>query len=259
MDLLLHLIEKRELDITEISLALVADRFLAYVAAMHTVNAGELADFCSVAARLLLIKSRYLLPRPRDEEIGDEEEDPAEELARQLREYKRYKQVAELLKEIEEAGVRCYPRVAPPPHFERPLKPGDNTLDELFSAFQRALKEHPQPGNANHVVAPVQVSMAECIARIENVANTSGRIYFSTLMGQAQSRLEIIVLFLAVLELIKQQHLSARQETSFGEVYLEKREPDEGLNNEPIDLSEYGEGFEEYDQELDAYVQEEVE
>ena len=170
MDLLLHLIEKRELDITEISLALVADRFLAYVAAMHTVNAGELADFCAVAARLLLIKSRYLLPRPRDEESSEEEEDPAEELARQLCEYKRYKQVAELLKEIEEAGVRCYPRVAPPPHFERPLKPGDNTLDELFSAFRRALKEHPQPGNANHVVAPIQVSMAECITRIESIA-----------------------------------------------------------------------------------------
>ena len=259
MDLLLHLIEKRELDITEISLALVADRFLAYVAAMHTVNAGELADFCAVAARLLLIKSRYLLPRPRDEESSEEEEDPAEELARQLCEYKRYKQVAELLKEIEEAGVRCYPRVAPPPHFERPLKPGDNTLDELFSAFRRALKEHPQPGNANHVVAPIQVSMAECITRIESIATTNGRIYFSSLIGQAQSRLEIIVLFLAVLELIKQQHLTAKQETSFGEVYLEKREPEDGFDNDPIDLSEYGEGLSEYDEELSEYVEDQVE
>src|SRR5512136_2070141 len=94
LDLLLQLIEREKLDISAVSLAQVADQFLAYVRELETVAAEVLADFLAVAARLVLIKSRALLPRPAPAAGEEEEEDPAEALARQLREYKRYREAA---------------------------------------------------------------------------------------------------------------------------------------------------------------------
>ena len=121
-DLLLQLIEREKLDISAISLSQVADQFLAHVTQMEeTVKAGELADFLVIAARLVLIKSRLLLPRasrPDDEEL---EEDPAEVLARQLREYKRFKEAAGALRDIEDRGLHAYPRNAPLPPLARDL------------------------------------------------------------------------------------------------------------------------------------------
>jgi segregation and condensation protein A len=104
LDLLLHLIQKNELDITAISLALVADQFVEHLQTIGQVQADLIADFLVVAAKLLLIKSRLLLPRPPV--VDDEEDDdPAELLARRLREYKKFKQAAGFLRELESSGA----------------------------------------------------------------------------------------------------------------------------------------------------------
>jgi segregation and condensation protein A len=241
LDLLLQLIEREELDITRVSLALVADQYLAYLAVLREVAADSLADFLVVAAKLLLIKSRSLLPPPEEPEDDEDEEDVGEELARQLLEYKRFKDVATRLRSIEEAGRRAYARVVPSPKVDQRLLPGEVSLEELLQALKRVLEAHPPVPPVDGVVAPVVVHIGDCIQAIEETVRRYTRVHFSTLMRRARSRLEVIVTFLAVLELIKQQRLQAVQEQPFGEIYLEARQPDPDIDIVPTDPTEYGE------------------
>lgn len=240
LDLLLHLIVREELDITLISLAVVTDQYLAYLAELREVSAAGLADFLVMAARLLVIKSRVLLPRPESEKY-EEEEDWEGQLLEQLREYKRFKDVASDLRNIEKAGLRSYPRVAPPPQIERRIEAGDVAVDELIAAFRRALETHPPAPPVDDVVAPIIVHIADCIENILARVKRYRRLRFSTLMRRARSSLEIIVTFLGMLELIKRQRLQVSQERPFGEIYLEARQAEPEADIPPIDLSEYGE------------------
>ena len=124
LDLLLRLIEREELDITTVSLAVVTDQYLAYLAEVRERSAAQLADFLQVAGRLLVLKSRVLLPRPEEQADGEELLADEDDLVAQLREYKRFKETAARLREIEASGLRTYARAAPPPHVEPRLKPG---------------------------------------------------------------------------------------------------------------------------------------
>jgi len=242
LDLLLHLIEREQLDITTVSLVLVTDQYLAHIARLQEVSAADLADFVVVAAQLLVIKSRALLPKP-ESSAGEEEEeeDPGEQLARQLIEYKKFKQAAAYLHSLEEMGLRTYPRIAAPPQIEPRLKPGEITLEELAAAFKRALEAHPPTPPADQIVAPIVVHIADCIQHLARAARRYPRIRLSTVTRHARSRIEVIVYFLAVLEMIKQQRLRAIQEQPFGDIYLEAREPDPEADIPPLDPSEYGE------------------
>lgn len=115
LDLLLHLIERQELDITSISLVNVTEQYLKQVESLKQNRIEHLIDFLVLAARLVLIKSRALLPQsPIVIEGEEDEEDPAEALIRQLREYKRFKEAAQWFQTREEEGLRTYLRVAPP-------------------------------------------------------------------------------------------------------------------------------------------------
>ena len=135
LDLLLYLIEREELDITAISLAAVTDQFVAYLRGLGEVQPGVIADFLIVAARLILIKSRLLLPKPPKPPEDEDEEDPGEALVRRLRAYKRVKEAASWLRDLEERSLRSYVRVAPPPALEARLLPGEASLvDESSEA-----------------------------------------------------------------------------------------------------------------------------
>ena len=118
LDLLLELIERAELDITQLALAQVTDQYLAYLHALQERNAAEVSAFLVIAARLLQIKSAALLPRPPAELATTDEEDPGEALARQLIVYKRFKELAVFLDNRVAAGLHTYLRVAPPPKVE---------------------------------------------------------------------------------------------------------------------------------------------
>ena len=121
LDLLLHLIERQEFDITTISLVKVTEQYLAQIEQLKENRLENLIDFLVVAARLVQIKSRALLPQAPLYPGDEEEEDPAEALVRQLKAYKRFKQAAMWLQQREEAGLRTYLRVAPPPKLEGEL------------------------------------------------------------------------------------------------------------------------------------------
>jgi segregation and condensation protein A len=238
LDLLLRLIEREQLDITLVSLALVTDQYLAYIVQLEECSAANLAEFLVIAARLLVIKSRVLLPQP-EERKPVEEDDWADDLVERLREYKRYKITAAKLRQIEEQGRHVFPRMAPPPKVERKLQPGEVSLAELAEAFRRVLTAHPPAPPVDQVVSPIVVSIAECIQRVIERVGTSRRVRFSSLMGEARSRLEIIVTFMAVLELTKQQRVRLVQEDLFGEIYVSARQPDPRAEIPPMDLSEY--------------------
>ena len=132
LDLLLELIEQAELDITKVALAQIADQYLSYLRRLQEHHLEDLTSFLVIAARLIQIKSEALLPRPPQREPG--EEDPGDALARQLIEYKKYKQVANILAERMNDGYRSYIRIVAPPVVEPTLDMMEVTLDDLRAA-----------------------------------------------------------------------------------------------------------------------------
>ncbi len=222
LDLLLHLIEHRELDITRLSLAAVADQYLELISQPGAIELSALADYLIIAAKLILIKSRLLLPQPEDAQ-PEGEEDIGEALARQLREYRMFKQAAVFLRERERQGLRAFPRFAPAP---RPLptswKVEGVTTADLVGALERALRLRPTLPQGTLAVS-VTVSIGQQIDKILALAVRGASVRFSALLASAQTRLEIIVTFLAVLELIKQRQIKAQQEGLFGEIVLVAR------------------------------------
>jgi segregation and condensation protein A len=218
LDLLLHLIEREELDITTVALAQVTDQYLAYLADLERRQAKELADFLVVAAKLLLIKSLALLPRPPA--LPSEAEDVGDELVYQLQVYKRFKEIAALLHEREEAGLHGYVRIAPLPRPEPQLDLGDVSLDDLLAAVQEALDVRPAPP-VGEVVTPITVTIAGQIAHIEQQLAHRRQVRFRELLSEATTRVEVIVTLLAVLELVKQDRVRVWQERLFGKIVIE--------------------------------------
>jgi segregation and condensation protein A len=219
LDLLLQLIERDELDITKVSLAQVTDQFLAYLKILEQLSLADIADFIVIAARLILIKSEALLPRPVERQPG--EEDPGDELARQLIAYKRYKEIALLLHEREQAGLRTFLRLAPPPKREAQLDLSGLTPLHLLEAVRRALALNPELPPLGTVVAPPKVTIRDQIRLIATtLLRDGGRTSFQAMLASARSRMEVVVTFLAVLELIKRHKIEARQDQLFGDILL---------------------------------------
>lgn len=221
LDLLLHLIEREELDITQVSLAQVTGQYLDHLARLCERNPDNLADFVVVAAKLLLIKSRALLPQPSSAAaLQEAEEDEGEDLIRQLLEYKRFKEAARKLAEIEAQGLRAYVRVAAAPHLDAALDLSDVTLDQLVTAVREVLAVKPAAPSVNGSLPPVRISVVEQIERIERETSHGRSVSFRWLLEGATSRMEIIVTLLAVLEMIKQLRVIARQDRLFGDVVI---------------------------------------
>lgn len=220
LDLLLHLIEREELDITDIALVAVADQYMAYLHQTDQLNLDALADFIVIGARLLLLKSRALLPRPRpDDGVAEPEDDPSEDLARQLVEYKLFKEAAGRLREIEVAGLHSYPRIAPPP--ELPPSPGLDgvTLGLLQRLVVEALTREP-PDEPVAIIHPHRFTVREKVDYLRNKLAAEGRVSFRAVVMECASRMEIIVSFMAVLELIKSRVLDAMQDAAFEDIVL---------------------------------------
>jgi segregation and condensation protein A len=218
LDLLLHLIERAELDITHVALAQVTDQFLAALHAMEDRRMDVAAAFIVIASRLLQIKSEALLPRPPEREVG--EEDPGEALARQLRLYKQFKDVALLLHRRDEDGLRTFLRMAPPPKVPPRLDWSRLSLGVLKKAAEVVLTVRPEPPPLGTMVKPPTVTIRDQIHRIVDSIRTEGRAVFQRLMFGVQTRIEVVVAFLAMLELVKRRQVIARQTDLFGEIEI---------------------------------------
>ena len=222
LDLLLHLIEREVLDVTEVSLLAVTEQYMRYLRATQQINLAALADFIGVGARLLLLKSRALLPADAAAAADDDGGDDAGSLIDALREYRRYKEAAEFLRD-RDGGFGAYGREAAPPQVTLPTGLETVTLDSLTELIRDVLARLPEEEPAEEVQRdPVRLS--DRIGLLVDVLERDGRSSFRHLIGAATSRVIVIVDFLAVLELIKSRYLEARPSEAFGDIDLIRRE-----------------------------------
>jgi segregation and condensation protein A len=228
LDLLLFLIEKDELDITSIAISQITDQYLLFIQRMADPQPDRLAEFLVIAAKLILIKSQTLLPKPPPSALPAEaEEDLAEELARQLRAYKFFKEMASELQNREESGLRSYARIAPPQNLQPHLDFGDLSLDDLLSAIQKLSEKIPDQPSESALITPFEVTINDQIEKIKSSLEHEAPLAFTTLLINPQNRVEVIVTILAVLELIKQKDVEIYQEALFGEIFIKKKSESE--------------------------------
>jgi segregation and condensation protein A len=226
LDLLLHLIERQELDITAISLVEVTGQYLAQVEAMRGSRIENLIDFLVVGARLTVIKSRALLPPTPVTRFGEEEEeeDPAEALLRQLRAYKQYKDAAHWLQQRDEAGLHTHLRVAPPPRVEKKLDLSGVTPHTLQAALRQALAQAQEMEDSVSLIQPRRITIGDQVEKLRRRLRWSSSFLFDEALSPRPDRIEVAVTLLAVLELIKQKEMIAFQPEMFGPIKIGRPE-----------------------------------
>ena len=221
LDLLLDLIEKAELDITVLSLAQVTDQFLDYVRSMEEENPTEVSAFVVIAARLIQIKSAALLPRQKVN-IPDVDEDTGEALARQLIIYRRFKMLSDSLAEREDRRLRSWLRTkAPDVGLEPALDISGLNRDKLGEIASRLFVPKKPARALETVMRKPRLSIHEKIHLLVERIRGSAIVRFSSLL-RSRNKNETVVTFLAMLELIKQNAVTFRQESNFAEIEIEK-------------------------------------
>ena len=237
LDLLLHLIEKRQMEITTISLVAVTDQYLEYLQQWQEPDSMPLANmaaFISIAARLLFIKSQSLLPRTPREEVADETAEwenaaaMAEELRAHLLEYKLAKEIAQYLRQREDAGLQTYGRSGLLAGIEAQLAWTPPTLigleaQSLALAFQRLLELRARDeANAAELLPLAGIRVNDRIAEIAGLLSERPSILLTELIEPEHSRLMMIVTFLAVLEMWKRERICVKQAALFSPITLER-------------------------------------
>lgn len=220
LDLLLHLIESSELDVTEVSLLQVTDQYLKHLRSREHIDIGALAEFIAIGARLLLLKSRALLPRDPDAPVEDDEDAAADirGLVEALRDYRRFKQAAEFLRS-RDGGHGAYRREVAPPKVPLPTGLDAVTLSSLVDVIREVIARLPDEEPEGEV-AREPVRLSDRMGRLADLLDRDGRTSFRRLIEGATSRTMVIVDFMAVLELIKQRYLAAQQSDAFGDIEL---------------------------------------
>lgn len=236
LDLLLDLIESAELDITVVALAQVTDQYLKYLNTIREQDPGQVSAFLVIAAKLLQIKSAALLPKPPSE-ISQSEEDPGEELARQLREYKQYKELSEFFKDREERNYRTFIRLAVPrPHVETKPDLSELTMDVFIEAAKAAFSIRDEIA-MDEVVNIPRVTIKQKISNIlDTIRSKENRTVYFRSMTKELSRIEIVISFLAMLELYKQRVVTLQQDDLFGDIRIEGNE---NLDSFQMDQTEF--------------------
>lgn len=217
MELLLELIEKEKLDVTELSLARIADQYLEYIRGNENIQLANLADFLSVAAKLILIKSRAILPSLK---FTEEEEQEIGDLTRQIEEYKKFKEASIGLGKAWRLGTRAFSRsgflgvkaVFYPPE-------GFNAYD-FRKHFLKVLAEIPIIEKLEEEIVGEVVTLEERIADLETTIRKKVETSFFELSAGAEDKVDVIISFLAVLEMVKQRVIEAEQEELFNDIRL---------------------------------------
>ncbi|MEA3402746.1 MAG: segregation/condensation protein A [Armatimonadota bacterium] len=223
LDLLLHLVRREEVEVVEVDVVRITDQFLRYLRTMRRINIEVATQFIVMAATLLLLKSRALLPR-EESEVEEEldEEDPAVELARRLAEYRTYKEAAEILAEAQEARKQIYLRPATSDQGVGggvvPLE--DVSVFDMVAAVQEMLERAKEP--PPHTVEREEVTVGERIEQLIQELHLRPRreLYFDELVPDGSTRVFIVVTFLAVLEMIRRGELRVSQDQPWGRIRL---------------------------------------
>ena len=234
LDLLLQLIEHNELDITEISLLFVTEQYLTYLRSAEEMHLADLADFVAIGARLLLLKSRALIPK-EDQDTDNEDED-SEDLLAALQEYKRFKDAVEFLRD-RDTTFQSYRREVPAPEFIMPTGLDTVTTNSLVEMLREVMDRLPENETANNEVIEL-IRLRDRLRDLVDLLELNARTSFRSIIGNATSKMSVVVDFLAVLELIKAQYLEAIQSEDFGDIDLIKI-----LNAVPPDFAQIEDNF----------------
>ena len=225
LDLLLYLIRKDEVEITDIPINVITKQYMEYIDLMRMLDLEIAGEFIVMAATLMMIKSRMLLPvDERLTEEDEDEEDPRWDLVRQLVEYKKFKDAALHLHVLEVEREHVYDREGANIHLEKDSEKSlqDVSIFDLISAFNEALQNVPDESLTEIFAEEFTVAqkLDDIIARL----NKSPRLSISDIFSKLRSRSEVVCTFLAVLELIKLRQIAVVQENVFGEIILERSE-----------------------------------
>jgi len=227
MDLLLHLIKSDEVEIWEISISRITAQYLQYLEMMEAMNVEIAGEFLLMAATLMRVKSQRLLPRPPTAGDLDDELITEEDLINRLLTYKIYKEAAASLKKREEdAGPRFSRGFQPhlPDDYRYPLK--EVSLYTLIKSYQEIeLRDHDAP--TAHEVLLEDIRLEDQVAHVlTRLGEGKGKLHFSALLSEERTRLEIVVTFLAILELAREQVLRVIQDQAFEDIWVETRDCD---------------------------------
>jgi segregation and condensation protein A len=220
LDLLLYLVKKEEVDIYEVNLTKLATSFIEYVELMRQLDLDIAGEFLVMASTLMYIKSRELLPVDQQAMVEEEEagEDPRWELIRQLVEYKKFKDVAAQLQEREAAQENIYPRLPGKPEFEAPAPKLQVSLFDLINAVNGILKRFAL--HDTREIFEDKWTVSEKIESLIDALKQKTRLNFTELFAAATSRTEVVVTFLALLELIRLKQLVIAQPEPFSEIEI---------------------------------------
>ncbi|MBU1726693.1 MAG: segregation/condensation protein A [Candidatus Omnitrophica bacterium] len=222
LDLLLYLVKKDHLNIYDIPISKVTDQYLEYINLMQLLDLNIAGEFLVMAATLMQIKSKMLLPAQEDaaEEL---EEDPREELVKRLLEYERFKQIAETLREKEEVQREVFKRPKVEIDKDKEADKGhyfEASIFDLINAFSQALKDIPK--EVFYEVIKDEFTIEEKVHGILHLLLVNPSMRISELFAKAKNKLEVIVTFLAILELIRMKEAVVMQNSLFSEIEVRR-------------------------------------
>jgi len=219
LDLLLHLIERDDLDITAVSLVSVTDQYLKAIHNGKAFDPGALAEFIAIGAKLIYLKSRALLPRAPEEAAPTlDDDDVGRELVDMLREYKRFTEVVNMLEARQREGVRVYTRgsPAPPPPASSGLS--TVTMEKLCKIMVDMLTKTPPEPRRAVMQRDTNMTLNDRIADFRERLRRRGKFSFRKTILECRTRLEVVVSFMAILELLKSGECDAQQTTAWGDI-----------------------------------------
>lgn len=233
LDLLLYLIRREEVDIYEVNLTRIATEFIEYLNLMRELDLDIAGEFVVMAATLMLIKSRELLPRdqrPEGQTSAEEDmEDPRWELIRQLVEYRKFKDVAARMHDLEVRAENTFPRIPGRVELpeESPPRTAEASIFDLLAAVNAVLKRFHTPAGDARDVFEDKWTVSEKIESLLTAIRSAGRLRFSQLFHTTTNRAEVVVTFLAMLELIRLRLVRAIQAAAFAEIEIDLAPPPE--------------------------------
>ena len=225
LDLLLHLIKKNEIDIYDIPIASITEQYVEYMDLMQLLDLNIAGEFLVMAATLIHIKSKMLLPQPQVEEEVAEEEDPREELVKKLLEYKRFKEAAIELSNKATIQKDYFGRSVTfsPSTFKSEVKEEEYfeaSLFDLITAFTKVMKEVPK--QLFYQVIKDEFTVEEKMHDIFHLLVKKTKVHFTELFRNVKNKIEIITTFLALLELIRLKEILVMQSKVFGDIVVQK-------------------------------------
>lgn len=239
LDLLIHLIEKAEVDIMDIFVSEITAQYIEFINGMENLDMDIASEFLTMAARLLYIKSRSLLPKP-PKEVDEEEEDPELALIKQLQEYKAFKEAASAMTALSEEASHIRTKLP-----EELILPSQETVftggtaSELFNAFKSILNRNKEnEGRVGEQAPQIRrdlYTVRKCMQNIRVALSEKDDVLFGELFTSATERLEIIVTFMALLELIMRGEAGVVQNERFGDIHIVKNELNVNASDEYTD------------------------